>query len=176
MSQNETATILQPIKNALNYADRVLILFTGIALVILTFMITFDVGSRYAFNAPLPATVEMSELLMAYIVFLAMGYTLTQGLHIRVTVLFEFIPKSAKVYFDLIAGAFGTCFCALVAYYAWTFFLHSFEIREEMLAVVKLPWYVGKFAMPVGFLFFTIHYLVYFLDSVLIIFDRSRTA
>jgi TRAP-type C4-dicarboxylate transport system permease small subunit len=176
MNQNETTTFLQPIKNALNYADRVLILFTGIALVMLTFMITFDVGSRFAFNAPLPATVELSELLMAYIVFLAMGYTLSQGLHIRVSVLFEFIPKSAKVYFDLIAAAVGICFCAMVTYYSWTFFLHSFEIREEMLAVVKLPWYVGKFAMPVGFLFFMIHYIVNFVDSALIIFGRFRTA
>ena len=33
--------------------------------------------------------------------------------------------------------------------------MHSFSIREEMLAVVPLPWYVGKFAMPVGFLIFT---------------------
>jgi TRAP-type C4-dicarboxylate transport system permease small subunit len=176
MSQNETTTFLQPIKKALLFADHALIMLTGIALVVLTFMIVYDVFSRFAFNAPLPATVEMSELLMAYIVFLAMGYTLTQGMHIRVTVLFEFIPKSAKVYFDLIAAAFGICFCAWVTYYSWTFFLHSYEIREEMLAVVKLPWYVGKFAMPVGFLFFMIHFIVNFMDSAMIIFGRFRAA
>ena len=176
MTQNETANFLQPVKKVLGYIDNVLNLLTGIALVFLTFMIVYDVFTRFAFNAPLPATVEVSELLMAYIVFLTLGYTLSQGMHIRVTVLFEFIPKSAKVYFDLIAAAFGICFCAWVTYYSWTFFLHSYEIREEMLAVVKLPWYVGKFAMPVGFLFFMIHFIVNFMDSALIIFGRFRAA
>jgi TRAP-type C4-dicarboxylate transport system permease small subunit len=176
MTQNETANFLQPVKKVLGYVDNVLNLLTGIALVILTFMIVYDVFSRFAFNAPLPATVEVSELLMAYIVFLTLGYTLSLGLHIRVTVLFEYIPKSAKVYFDLFAAVLGTCFCAMVTYYAWDFFMHSFEIREEMLAVIKLPWYVGKFAMPLGFLFFTIHYFANFLDTVLSLSGRSSAS
>jgi len=173
MTQNETVNFIQPVKKVLGYIDNVLNLLTGIALVFLTFMIVYDVFSRFAFNAPLPATVEVSELLMAYIVFLTLGYTLSQGLHIRVTVLFEYIPKGAKVYFDLLAAVLGACFCAMVTYYAWDFFMHSFEIREEMLAVIKLPWYVGKFAMPLGFLFFTIHYIVNFLDTIRVMSGRS---
>jgi len=174
MIQNEAVDILQPVRTFLGYIDRVLVWLTGISLVILTFMIATDVFTRYAFNTPLPATAETSELLMAYIVFLSLGYTLSQGMHIRVTVLFEYIPKSAKLYFDLFADILGAVFCAMVTYYAWGFFLHSFEIREEMLAVVKLPWYVGKFAVPVGFLFFTIRFVADFLaDTLLIISGRA---
>jgi TRAP-type C4-dicarboxylate transport system permease small subunit len=167
MSQNEAKNGLQPIKKILGYIDNVLISVTGIALIILTFMITFDVFTRFVFNKPLPATVEVSELLMAYIVFLTLGYTLSLGLHIRVTVLFEYIPKSWIRVCDLFCDALGIAFCALVTYYAWNFFMHSFTIREEMLAVIKLPWYVGKFAMPVGFLFFTVQYVVQFVETVM---------
>lgn len=146
--------------------DNGLIIVTGLALVILTFMITTDVFMRFAFNHPLPSTTEMSELLMAYIVFLTMGYTLALGLHIRITVLFEYIPKRWKAYFDLLTNLLGLGFCAVITYYAWNFFMHSFSIREEMLAVVPLPWYVGKFAMPVGFLLFTLHYVVQCLETI----------
>ena len=59
-------------------------------------MITFDVITRFVFNYPMPATTEASELLMAYIVFLTLGYTLSMGLHIRITVLFEYIPPRWK--------------------------------------------------------------------------------
>lgn len=167
MSQNEAKNGLQPIKKILGYCDDVLNAITGFALIVLTFMICFDVFTRFAFNKPLPATVEVSELLMAYIVFLMLGYTLSLGQHIRVTVLFEYIPKSWVRVCDLLSDVLGFAFCALVTYYAWNFFMHSFTIREEMLAVIKLPWYVGKFAMPVGFLFFTLQYLVQIAETVM---------
>jgi len=176
MNQNGAINFMQPIKKLLGYVDNVLNYVTGIALIILTFMICFDVFTRFAFNKPLPATVEVSELLMAYIVFLALGYTLSMGMHIRVTVLFEYIPQSVKRALDLLCDFLGFAFCLIITYYAWNFFLHSLSIREEMLAVVKLPWYVGKFAMPVGFLFFTVHYLVHFVDTVLSFSGRSTAS
>jgi TRAP-type C4-dicarboxylate transport system permease small subunit len=157
---------VQAARRILTHIDNVLIVLTGVALVILTFMITTDVVTRFGFNRPLPATTEISELLMAYIVFLTMGYTLMVGLHIRITVLFEYVPAGWRVYFDLLANVLGLGFCAVVTYYAWQFFMHSFSIREEMLAVVPLPWYVGKFAMPLGFFVFTLHYLVQCLETV----------
>ena len=141
-------------------ADNVLLFLTGLSLVLLTFMLTLDVVMRFLFNKPFPAGAETSELIMAYIVFLPLGYTLSKGMHIRITALFEYIPAKAKLFFDIIADVLGLAFCIVVTYFAWKFFLHSFSIREEMLAVVKLPWYVGKFAMPVGFFFFTLWYVV----------------
>lgn len=166
MSSNEKTNGSRTMTKILGRIDNGLIIVTGIALVILTFMITTDVVMRFAFNHPLPSTTEMSELLMAYIVFLTMGYTLALGLHIRITVLFEYIPKRWKAYFDLLTNLLGLGFCAVITYYAWNFFMHSFSIREEMLAVVPLPWYVGKFAMPVGFLLFTLHYVVQCLETI----------
>jgi TRAP-type C4-dicarboxylate transport system permease small subunit len=162
---------LQAVKRLLDLFDRWLIIATGVALVILTFLITIDVVARFVFNHPLPATTEMSELLMAYIVFLAMGYTLSRGQHIRITVLFEYLPRHWKKYFDLLADVIGTGFCAVVTYYAWAFFAHSYSVREEMLAVVRLPWYVGKFAMPLGFLFFTLRYALRSAEALVELFS-----
>jgi len=153
------------VRKVLGWIDEAMNFVTGVALVILTFMITFDVATRFILNKPMPATTEISELLMAYIVFLTLGYTLSLGLHIRITVLFEYLPKSWKKYFDMLTNVLGLGFCLVITYYAWVFFDHSFEIREEMLAVVPLPWYVGKFAMPLGFLLFTIHYFVQCIET-----------
>jgi TRAP-type C4-dicarboxylate transport system permease small subunit len=156
--------------------DRWLVGATGAALLILTLLIAVDVAARFVFNRPLPATTEMSELLMAYVVFLAMGYTLSRGQHIRITVLFEYIPRHWKKYFDLFGDLVGLVFCAVVSWYAWKFFAHSLSVREEMLAVVRLPWYVGKFAMPVGFLFFTLRYAVRCADGIAEILSRKTEA
>jgi len=173
MSADESRNGLQAAKRLLNLIDNGLIFITGVALVILTFMICIDVVTRFAFNLPLPATTEISELLMAYIVFLTLGYTLTLGLHIRITVLFEYIPPGWKGYFDLLTHLLGFVFCAVTTWYAWGFFMHSLSIREEMLAVVSLPWYVGKFAMPVGFFFFAVHYMIQFAETLGSLFKKS---
>jgi TRAP-type C4-dicarboxylate transport system permease small subunit len=173
MSPNEKTNGWPAAKRFLTRIDNGLIFITGVALVILTFMIAFDVVSRFVFNYPLPATTEASELLMAYIVFLTLGYTLTLGLRIRITVLFEYIPSHWKAYFDLLSHFLGFAFCALTTWYSWSFFMHSFSIREEMLAVVPLPWYVGKFAMPVGFFFFTLHFIIQFIETAGKLLDKS---
>lgn len=166
MSQNESKSRVKPFKQLLHYADNLMILLTGVALVFLTFMITTDVASRFLFNKPFRAGTEISELLMAYIVFLALGYTLSLNIHIRITAVLEYFPIQWKLAFEVLADIFGLLFCAFVTFYAWKFFWHSFSIREELLAVVKLPLYVGKFAMPLGFFFFTLHYLVHLIETV----------
>ena len=40
-----------------------------VALVFIVFMITFDITGRFAFDSPLPASVELSRVLMPFIMF-----------------------------------------------------------------------------------------------------------
>jgi TRAP-type C4-dicarboxylate transport system permease small subunit len=148
------------INHVLSLADNGLLGITGFALMFLTLMICTDVALRFIFNAPLPASAEASELIMPYIAFCSLGYTLFKGAHIRITLFVEHASASGRMALDIICSIFGLLCCAAFTYYSWLLFWQSVIINEEMLAIIKLPWWVGKFSMPLGFFFFTIRYLM----------------
>ena len=114
-------------------------LICGVALIILALMICVDVFLRAAFNAPLPASVEASVLLLPWIVFPAFAFALIVGAHVRV----------------LFGG---------VTYFGWLHFWDSFVVREVMLAAIPLPWWAGKMAFPIGMFFITLMFLIMLLQ------------
>jgi len=64
-----------------------------IVCVFLTFMIVIDVTLRFFFNRPLPASWEISEILMPYIVFFPFAFTSTVNAHVRVNLIQDLMPK-----------------------------------------------------------------------------------
>lgn len=151
----------------LNIIDRGLIFITGACLIVLTLLIFFDVFLRYLLNSPLPATTEISELIMPYIGLSVLSYALYTSSHIRITFLTDKTSGKVKTTFDLACNLSGLIFSAFVTWGSWKFFYGSFVIREEMLSVIKLPYYLGKFSMPLGFGIFTLRFLCHVITDVL---------
>ncbi len=159
MTAIETKTSAGGMKGFLDFCDRALIIITGFMLIFLTLMIVLDVSLRFLFNSPLPASAEATELIMPYIAFGALAYTLAIGTHVRISLLTERTSGNWQRFFEVLAALIGFLFCAMLTYKGWLFFWESFLIREEMLAVIKLPWWVGKFSLSLGFLFMTLRFL-----------------
>ncbi len=159
MESKDTGGFLNGFRWILDLSDRAMINLTGFVLVFLTLMIAVDVSLRALFNSPLPASAESTELMMPYIAFCTLAYTLAIGSHVRISILAERLPSKYRVHLEWLASAVGFGFSVLLTYMSWDFFWESFIIREEMLAIIKLPWWVGKFAMPLGFLFISLRYL-----------------
>lgn len=128
------------------------VLLSGCALTGMAYMITIDVGLRYLFSAPLPASVEISQLLQPYVIFLPMAYTLAVGRHVQVTMVTMMLPTSVQLVLQAFVLIVDAAFFAAITWFAWGKFYDSYVIDEIMLAAVKLPWWVGKFAMPLGLL------------------------
>ena len=131
-----------------------------IAALFITFMIVIDVFLRFVFNAPLPATWEMSEVVMPYIVFFAFSITLATDGHVRVTMFMELLPEKARFWCDVFRIAVSIGMCLLFTYYSWLRFWEAFLIKEEILAAIYIPWFVGKFAMPIGMATISIRYIL----------------
>jgi TRAP-type C4-dicarboxylate transport system permease small subunit len=136
-----------------------------IVCVLITFMIVADIFLRFFFNQPLPASWEISEISMPYIVFFPFAYTTTINAHVRVSLLRDLMSPKIQLRFDMVSNLICFFICALLTYWSALRFWESFITNEEILAAIKLPWWVGKMAMPIGMGMFTIRYLMqFFLD------------
>ena len=151
--------MLARIDTLLKYCEQACMVLAGITLLWLTFMTVIDVLMRHIFFSPIPGASEATELLLPWIVFLAMAFTLRVGGHVRVTLLTGRLSGRLRLCceeFDCLIGLF---FFGVLTYCGWFTFLESFRMDEFMLATIKLPWWAGKFSLPLGLFFMELRYL-----------------
>jgi TRAP-type C4-dicarboxylate transport system permease small subunit len=139
-----------PFETRLQRVNRFLVYFSALVLCGMAIMITVDVVLRYFFNSPLPATVEASQLIEPWVIFLPFAYTLAVGGHVQVTLVTMRLPKKWQGVCDVIAYGVDFLFFALLCYISFREFAASFAIGEIMMAAIRLPWWLGKMAMPIG--------------------------
>lgn len=137
----------------------VMSVISGIVLIGLALLIFAEVFLRFLFNTPIPGVVELGAILLAYIVFFPQAYTLATGGHVQMTLVTMRMPSLGQLVSQVIASIFGLLLISALTYRSWFLFWNSFVIREQMRAVIDIPWYVGKFAMPVGLFLFTLQFL-----------------
>ena len=145
---------------ALRKVERVFRVVSWLVVLFTTFLIVTDVSLRFVFNRPLPATWEMSEVLMPFIVFFGFAHALTEKAHIRVSLVTDMLSRRGQLACEIFANLLSFTICAMITYWSGLKFWDSFVIREEILAAIHIPWWLGKFAMPVGMALLTIRYLM----------------
>jgi TRAP-type C4-dicarboxylate transport system permease small subunit len=104
--------------------------------------------------------------MMPLIVFTAYAYTLTIDAHVRVSLILSRVPPAVYRVMLIVGELVALVVCALITYYSWVHFQESFVLREEMMAAIPLPWWLGKMAMPIGMFFLTIRYLFLFIAHI----------
>jgi TRAP-type C4-dicarboxylate transport system permease small subunit len=160
---------LQKLDNVLKQVEIVQVHCSWVITVLVTLMIVLDIALRFLFNKPLPASWEISEILMPYIVILAFAYTLSIDKHIRVSMITNFFPAKIQVGLRVFTNLLCFLMCSFITYFSCFWFWKSFSIREQILAAIPLPWWFGKFVVPIAFGTMGIRYLM------LAIFDLVRT-
>jgi TRAP-type C4-dicarboxylate transport system permease small subunit len=115
-------------------------------------LVLLAVVMRYVAQAPFRFTDELSGLLLAMSVVLAIPFTLATHQNIRVTLLTERLkPRAARLFW--IAGqAILAVFCGLVAWDAWkiTAFTLRLGLKSENARLELGPWlitFTGAFVL-----------------------------
>jgi TRAP-type C4-dicarboxylate transport system permease small subunit len=122
----------------------------GVLVMIIMLLIVIDVGGRYLFDSPLLGGVEVSRVVLAWILFLALVYGLVQGAHVRVSLVTNRFPPRLRLMSEVFTAVLSLGFFALAAYSGWEQFKLSYEVSEEMPSPIWIPFWLPKLAVPVG--------------------------
>ena len=136
--------------SAMRFLRMLFVAIASLALLSLTLMIVADTFFRYVFATPFPASVEISQLIQPYVVFLPLAYALATGSHVRVTLLTGRMSGGVARRIAFVPYLIGLVFFTTMAIMSGLNFWESYRIDETMLAAVKLYWWIGKLAMPLG--------------------------
>jgi TRAP-type C4-dicarboxylate transport system permease small subunit len=145
-------------ENLLKNLNRWLAIFAGSLIIVVTILIVIDSGGRFLFNRPLTGGVEISILLSAYIVFLGLAYALIQGAHVQFTLFEVMFPLKFRRICEVFINSIGGAFTAFTFYATSRQFWESWLASETMMAAVKIPYWLAKLALPIGFLLITVQF------------------
>lgn len=108
-----------PDADKLTVIDRFSLYITSVAIfltAIIVAIMLFEVVSRYLFASPTLWVNELSLWLGGMIYLLAGLYAMQQRCHIRITVLYDLLPRSVQRLFDLVSTLCVVGFAAAVIY------------------------------------------------------------
>ena len=106
----------------------------SIWIAILMVLIVGDIIGRVAFNHPVPGTPEIVKLSLVGIVFLQLAYVLSQGRHIRTTILCQRLSQNRQDLLNMLASVIGIVLFCLLLKSSWGLAVGAVTGNEYELA------------------------------------------
>lgn len=113
-------------------------------------LLTANVVMRYGFGDPIKGTPEIVTMMMAWVAYSGMAYTLMTGKHMQLEALYEKLQGRAKhiaCFFIYLLATVLFCFFIKAS---WDVFWKSWLIKEESVASVTIYVFIGKCGAFVG--------------------------
>lgn len=112
--------------------------------------VTIDVISRAILGRTLLESFEFSEYALAACIGLGLGYTVTTRANVRVDILTAHLPRSIRLYIDLIASVTLAATALAMAWYAFTVLEETWRLDARSISTLRVPliwpqsiWFVG---------------------------------
>lgn len=121
------------------------------ALFLVGLMICYEVAARYFFNAPTVWAEEMSRFLQLWATYLAAAWVLRRGALIRITLVTDRLPASARRWLELFSLAVIAVFSAVAVWYGAWIAWDSLVRGRSTSTMLDVPAVATEAAIPVGF-------------------------
>ena len=118
--------------------------------VLAVFVYYYEVMARYVFNSPTNWAHESMFLMFGMQYLLAGGFVLREGGHVRVDVIYNYLPKRGKAIVDVLTSVFFFIFMFTLLFTGWTFFYDSWEVNEVSISEWGIQYWPIKLALSLG--------------------------
>lgn len=159
--------MLRKIEAASRRVNRRLALYvSGIGILLIMTLLIAHASMRTFFAKPITGVFDISEIILAWIVFTAFAYALITGAHVRMTLVLDRLPRRLRSGCEIFANLMGVSFFAVLTIMAVPFFWESFLIKEVPQSPIPSPVWLGKLAMPIGTFLISVVFLVRLIRSL----------
>lgn len=123
----------------------------GVALLLIMFVVCFDVAGRYIFNSPLSWSYDLISLyLMGVSFFFALSDTLRRRHHVNVDILFNLFSKRTQIFWNAVGWSLSSVlFCIIVVLAAKTAY-SDWAAKNVIDGAVSWPTWVSAAIASIG--------------------------
>lgn len=154
------------IENALSMISAGLIMFAML-------LVSAEVISRRLFNLPIPGQLELGELLMPPIIFLAITYTQSTGGHVRMTLAIDRLPAGWRRASEIFVKLLSIGVCAVLCFYSARYAWRAWEFRDVTMSPPYFLIWPSALMVPIGLFLLTLRI---YLETLHLLFPRLLPA
>lgn len=122
----------------------------GLMMVLGLGLIVGEIIMRGFFNRTLYVAEEYAGYLMAMLTFCALGYTLRERGHIRMTFLHKVVKGRHRIWLDLVCHTIGLIFCLSLVWFTAIFFWDSVVSQTRSMQISQTYLAIPQFFLPLG--------------------------
>ena len=137
------------IENALSLVSASMILFAML-------LVSAEVISRKFLNAPIHGQLELGELLMPPIIFLAIAYTQSTGGHVRMTIVIDHLPPALRHVTEIATKLLAIAVYAVLCYYSAKFAYRTWEFHDVTMSPPYFVIWPSAIMVPIGLFLVTL--------------------
>ena len=137
------------IENALSLVSASMILFAML-------LVSAEVISRKFLNAPIHGQLELGELLMPPIIFLAIAYTQSTGGHVRMTIVIDHLPPGLRHVIEIATKLLAIAVYAVLCYYSAKFAFRTWEFNDVTMSPPYFVIWPSAIMVPIGIFLVTL--------------------
>jgi TRAP-type C4-dicarboxylate transport system permease small subunit len=123
---------------------------SGIAVVVMTALVTVEVLSRNLFNRSTLIADEMSGYLLVALTFLGLAPTLRGGGFIRIDTYHARLRGGGRVALDLVIHVLALGYAVLLDWYLWQLALDAWRLGTTSIQVSRTALWIPQACMAVG--------------------------
>jgi len=131
-------------------ASRILQEIGALCLLLVFLLISADVALRYALNAPIAGTLEISEFAPVIITYCFFALAALEDRHIRATFLVERLPAPYRRFAAILADVLMLAFVTVLIWQTTKEAVRSWAMLEISQGLISVPRFPVKTLIPVG--------------------------
>lgn len=149
--------------------------FCGLLFILYSFYVAFEVIGRHFLGVFTGITDEIGGYVLALGGSLGLAYTLRAEGHVRIDVIFGFIPDRFRPWFDSISMAVMVVFGFVATRYILEMAIESYEINATGHSLIQMPQWVIQGMVTAGYALLTFAAFTSFVRKILEGFVAYRT-
>lgn len=138
-----------PKKTGLERFSEWITLITGLGVLAITLMVSYDVLMRYFLDQPQLFVDELTSFLLVAVIFLGTGPVFYKGGHIQVDLVTSRLKPKSQRRLRVITLFIGIALLAIVIYETMVSTVVAFQIGR-LSAVMAYPLWIAMFFVPLG--------------------------
>lgn len=147
--------------------------FISLGLVIMSFIMLYEVIARFIFNAPTRWAWEMNQQLLCFMMVMAGGYVLLHKGHVKTDIFYARWSTKGKAWLDLVSSFLPLLFCGVLLIGLFSMAQESVVMREHSIGLWQAPLYPIKALMVLAVFLFLIQILAEAIRNLLVITNKK---
>ncbi|MFM9846477.1 MAG: TRAP transporter small permease subunit [Hyphomicrobiaceae bacterium] len=148
-------------------------LISGLGIFALMLIGVVHVLGRKFFDLPVFGYIDIVEIMMAFMVFLAIAYTERLGGHIRMELFVSFLKGRWLALFEIVGVLLGLAISGILLVYSWDHAMRALYLGDSSIDA-QIPLWPSKLVVPIALGMLFVRLLISLWAYAVILIDPSR--